>query len=428
MGEQVMVEKRHKRLRTADELQRLMQWHYTSLRLPRLGRPLAWVTSGAPVEILRAMGIIAVYPENYGALCGARRESVALCQKAEEQGYSPDLCSYARSNLGAVQNAESAPLGGLPSPDLLIASNNICSTVVKWFEALANHFGVPLFVLDTPFVHDGYDPEMSTYVLGQLRELIHFLERVTGRRLRTGRLQQVVDLANETVRLWGEIRGLCRAVPSPLNAPDLFVNMAPIVVLRGTSGAVRFYRNLRDEVAGRVRDGLGAVPEEKYRLLWDNIAIWHHLYRFYNYFVEYGACFVVDTYTGAWSLEIPHGDPLEGLATSYATVYLNQSLEHRAARMVELITSFGAHGFVMHSNRSCKPYSLGQYAIRRLVTERTGVPGLVIESDMCDSRAFAVEPIKTRIQAFMETLALGATAEEPAIPCTRPTDTSREVS
>jgi hypothetical protein len=31
---------------------------------------------------------------------------------------------------------------------------------------------------------------------------------------------------------------------------------------------------------------------------------------------------------------------------------------------------------------------------------------LLIESDMCDARAFAAEPVKTRIQAFMETLAV----------------------
>ena len=32
-----MAEKRYKKLETAAELQRLMQWHYTGLRLPRLG-------------------------------------------------------------------------------------------------------------------------------------------------------------------------------------------------------------------------------------------------------------------------------------------------------------------------------------------------------------------------------------------------------
>jgi benzoyl-CoA reductase/2-hydroxyglutaryl-CoA dehydratase subunit BcrC/BadD/HgdB len=231
---------------------------------------------------------------------------------------------------------------------------------------------------------------MLEYVLAQLQELIRFVEGVTGRTLSLKRLRRVANAANETVELWSEIRALCKARPSPLNAPDLFVNMAPIVVLRGTDAAVRFYRHLKAEVEERVRNGVGAIPEEKYR--------------FYNYFVDYGACFVVDSYTGAWSQEIPTGDLMAGAATAYATVLLNMSLEHRAAQMARLIAEYHVDGFVMHSNRSCKPYSLGQYAIKRVVTERTGVPGLIIESDMCDPRTFAAEPVKTRIQAFMETL------------------------
>ncbi len=402
-----MAKKRYKKLETAAELQRLMQRHYTSARYLRLGRPMAWVTSGAPVEILRAMGVLAVYPENYGALCGARKQAVSLCQAAEARGYSPDLCSYARSHLGSIFDSQGAPMRGLPKPDLLICCNNICSTVVKWYEAVAEHYAVPLFVLDVPFIHDGFPDQMQVYVRGQLDEMIKFLEQTTGRRLRLSRLEAVIQVANQAVQLWGEIRGLCKAQPSPLNAPDLFVNMAPIVVLRGEQSAVRFYQHLKAEVEERVRNGMGAIPEEKHRLLWDNIAIWHHLYRFYNYFVDYGACFVVDTYTGGWSHNVPLGDPLGGLAQAYATVFLNQSLEHRVDMMASLISEYNVQGFVMHCNRSCKPYSLGQYAIKRALSERTGVPGLIIESDMCDSRAFARQAVRTRIQAFMERLAAG---------------------
>lgn len=381
-----------------------MQWHYASMRLPRLGRPMAWVTSGVPVELLRAMGVMVVYPENYGALCGAQHQAVGLCQIAEGEGYSSDLCSYARSSLGSVLAPSAAPLGGLPRPDLLIACNNICSTVVKWYEALSDSFHVPLFVLDMPFIHDRLTPTMAAYTVNQMRDLSVFLERTCRRRTSNARLKEVVQQANEAVQLWTEIHELCRAHPSPLNVPDLFVNMAPIVVLRGTASATRFYRHLRDEVAERVRDGVGAVSEERHRLLWDNIAIWHHLYRLFSYFAEQGACFVADTYTSAWSAQIPEGDLLEGLAEAYACVYLNQSLEFRAQRMIDLIDGFDVTGLVMHSNRSCKPYSLGQLAVRRLVVQKTGVPALVIDADMCDSRTFAPEPIRTRIQAFMETL------------------------
>lgn len=381
-----------------------MQWHYSSLRLPRLGRPLAWVTSGAPVELLRAMGVMVVYPENYGALCGAQHQSVGLCQKAEGEGYSPDLCSYARTSLGSVLTPASAPLGGLPRPDVLIACNNICSTVIKWYEALSDWFQVPLFVLDMPFIHDRFSSAMAAYAVTQMHDLVAFLERACRRRMRMDRLHGVVQQANEAVRLWTDIRDLCQARPSPLNVPDLFVNMAPIVVLRGTASATRFYGHLRDEVAERVRDGTGAISMERYRLLWDNIAVWHHLYRLFGYFAEQGACFVADTYTGSWSARIPEGDLLEGLAEAYAGVYLNQSLEFRAQRIIDLIEAFDVSGLVMHSNRSCKPYTLGQIAVQRVVTQRTGVPGLLIEADMCDSRAFAPEPIRTRIQAFVETL------------------------
>ena len=56
----------------------------------------------------------------------------------------------------------------------------------------------------------------------------------------------------------------------------------------------------------------------------------------------------------------------------------------------------------MHSNRSCKPYSLGQYDIQRIVAQRRGLPTLMIEADMVDPRAFAEGQIETRIDAFME--------------------------
>jgi benzoyl-CoA reductase/2-hydroxyglutaryl-CoA dehydratase subunit BcrC/BadD/HgdB len=67
-----------------------------------------------------------------------------------------------------------------------------------------------------------------------------------------------------------------------------------------------------------------------------------------------------------------------------------------------MVARYKADGLVMHSNRSCKPYSLGQYDIQRIVRERAGVPVLVMEADMCDSRNFSESQIQTRIEAFME--------------------------
>lgn len=402
-----MTEKRYKKLATAPQLQSLLQKHYASIKYLRFGKPLAWVTSGAPVEILRAMNIPAVYPENFGALCGTRGAASDLCQVAESHGYSPDLCSYARGSVGMMFNPKLAPLNGIPRPDLLITCSNICGTVLKWYEAAARFYHAPLFVIDTPFIHDDSGEPSSysiDYVAAQLEELIAFLTRHTGRKLSQSKLMDVCLLSSETIKLWSEVRELCRARPSPLNAPDLFLNMAPVVTIRGTREAVNFYRTLKAEVEERVAKKVSAIPEEKYRLLWDNIAIWHHLYQFYNYFVDYGACFVVDTYTGGWSMQIEQGEPIRALAKAYTKVFLNQSMHVRATNMADAIAKYQVDGFVMHSNRSCKPYSVGQYDIQRRVTEATGRKGLVIEADHCDTRSYADEPIRARIQTFMEML------------------------
>jgi benzoyl-CoA reductase/2-hydroxyglutaryl-CoA dehydratase subunit BcrC/BadD/HgdB len=243
------------------------------------------------------------------------------------------------------------------------------------------------------------------YVAAQLEELVDWVTRETGRKLNRRRFEQALERSNEAVGLWRDIRELCRARPSPLNAPDLFLTMAPIVVLRGTRDAVRFYQRLKDEVEERVAKGEGAIFEERYRLLWDNIAIWYRLFRLFKTFTDAGACFVVDTYTNAWSVSVDATDPILGLARTYASVYINQSLQARADLVTDMVRRFGVDGMVFHSNRSCKPYSLGQYELLEEVGRRTGVPGLVLEADMCDTRLFAEEPAMNRIQAFLDLLA-----------------------
>jgi benzoyl-CoA reductase/2-hydroxyglutaryl-CoA dehydratase subunit BcrC/BadD/HgdB len=408
------VTRRFRKLETSKDLTRLMTRYYAT----RMGagalpakvaghvRPLAWVTSGAPVEILIGMGVATVYPENYGALVGSQKAAVPLAQRAEEQGYSPDLCSYARCHIGSVLDPRGAPQGGLPKPDLLVASNNICGTVIKWYQALARDLNVPLFLLDAPYQHEPGLPDHAVqYVAGQLEDLIGWVTHHTRRKLDEKRFARALALSNEAVTLWREIRELCQARPSPLNAPDLFLAMAPIVVLRGTRDAVAFYRKLKAEVEARVARGEGALYEERYRLLWDNIAIWFRLFRLFSLFSDAGACFVVDTYTNAWSVSVDVDEPILGLARTYSTVYINQSLQARAEQMADLVERFAVDGMVFHSNRSCKPYSLGQYEVLERVSAQTGVPGLVLEADMCDTRLYAEEPIKNRIQAFLDVLA-----------------------
>jgi bcr-type benzoyl-CoA reductase subunit B len=405
-----MTEKRsYRKLESTKELQRVMTRYYGLSNYFRywgkpLGRKLAWVTSGAPVELLRVFNIHPVYPEQYGAICGSRKVSGELCQVAEAQGYNQDLCSYARAHIGSILRPDLAPMKGLPKPDLLVACTNICGTVLKWYEALARILEVPLIVIDTPYLPGEVTPQAKAYVLRQLEAAVEELERLTGVSFSEKKLDAIADKSRQVTTIWREIKDLCAAKPSPLNAPDLFIHMAPIVVLRGTDTGIKYYSTLKKEVEQRVQDGVGALEQEKVRLVWDNIAIWPHLFRFFKMFSERGACFVADTYTGGWAMEFSEGSSMETLATTYTEVFLNRSAKFRARQIIDQIRQFDADGFVMHSNRSCKPYSLVQEVIRRQVMQETGVPGLMVEADMADPRAYAEEPTRNRVQAFLETL------------------------
>ncbi|MBN1344634.1 MAG: 2-hydroxyacyl-CoA dehydratase [Phycisphaerae bacterium] len=397
---------RYIRLKSSVRLHRLMRWYYTYAKLmPRMGKKIAWITSGGPVEPLYAAGIIPVYPENHGALCGAARQGPKLSERAEAMGFSRDVCSYARCDIAcAVEGI--GPIGGLPRPDLLVCCNNICGTVTKWYEVLARHFNVPLVVIDTPFLHDGELREhVRRYVRPQFDELIVAIENVTRKSFSERRLGHRLELSLECIQAWRRILGYCEHRPSPISCFDAFGHMFPIVTLRGTRWATRYYRHLEAEIAERVERGFGAVPQERIRLLWDNIPIWYEISRLFKQLAEHGACLVADTYTNAWTMDqFDKERSLDSLAEAYTSIFLNVGVRQRYAQTAALAKRFKVDGVVMHSNRSCKPYSFGQLDIQRWIRQELGLPCLLIEADMTDSRSYSREQVRARLDAFLETL------------------------
>lgn len=396
---------KYPRLQTLKEINSLMTRYYVQRRAVAHVKPLAYVTSGAPVEILEAMGILTLYPENYGAICGATRASVSLCEVAEGAGYPADLCSYARGHIGAAMAPKDAPLKGLPRPDVLICCTNICGTVQKWYEALAELYDVPLFLLDVPFQRQTPpEPHIVAYVAEQMHELVDWLASHTGRRLKQEKFHSVLELSRQAIALWQEVLSFGQHRPSPVNAPDLFVAMAPIVALRGTRQAVDCYRHFKAELEERVARSVGAVPGERYRLLWDNIAIWYRLYRFFRPFMDAGACFVADTYTNAWTVELDVDEPFTGLARAYTGVFINIGLPARLETITGLARRFEADGMVMHANRSCKPFSVTQSDVCDVLRDELGLPALILDADMCDARLYNEGAIRERVAAFLEVL------------------------
>jgi len=395
------------KIQAASKLYEMMMKHYMEAKMAEgSDRKIAWITSGAPVELCHALDILPVYPENHGALCGAAHVSAELCAAAEDSGFSRDLCSYARTDFGRIITGQS-PVGGLPRPDLLLCNNNICGTVTKWFQELHRRFDVPLVFIDSPFVNDEITDPVLAYVRAMIENALQEMSDVVARKIDRDKFDAVASMSIRAAELWREILLMLRHKPAPMTLFDAFIHMAFIVVGRGTRDCIDYYELLRDEIAERVEQGVAAVPGERFRLGWDNIAIWDRLRDLSTRFGERETTLVVSSYTtsfGRLDAAVDSADPLDKMAASYLGAYINSGFKIRERQMLEMVEDYSLDGFVMHSNRSCKPYSIGMYDIARSLTEKHGIPTVLIEADHNDPRQYSEEQINTRIDAFIETL------------------------
>lgn len=397
--------KEKRKIKSVKHMKEIMTEYYIEAKTAeQSGKKTAWITSGGPVEPLIAMDIIPVYPENHAAMIGASKMGGDLCEKAEEMGYSRDLCSYARSDISCAP-LNAGPIGGLPKPDMLVCCNNICGTVMKWYEVQARHFNVPLFIFDTPFCHTEFSDEARKYVRRQVDDYIAFLEERTGKKMDEDRLREVGRLSMEGSQMWQAVLDTTCNKPAPMSSFDAFFHLALIVTLRGTQKVVDYYKILLEEMKERVKEGISAVPNEKYRLLWDNLPVWYKTRWLSDKFAEHDACLVADTYTSAWCTTFQYIRPddfRESIADAYSRIYLNIGVDEMAETVLKMIEKYDVDGLVMHSNRSCKPYSFGQMDIQKIIQKRAGIPTLMIEADMVDERNFSESQIGVRIDAFME--------------------------
>ena len=371
-------------------------------------KPVAWVASTFPVEILQAMDIMPVWPENYASVCAARQVSVRLCEAAEVEGFSRDLCSYARCVLGSLFDEKDLPEGGLPEPDFLVASTCACDTHLKWFEVVSRRLNRPLFLLDVPFNSGGADAEhlesrhVKQYV-SQLEDLVSFLEKQTGTRLDRKRLRETVALSDQTSRLWLEIQDFRKTVPAPMDARDAFSAVFFMLCVPGTRMAVEFYLRLRDEVRERVKNGVGVIENERFRLVWDNLPLWFNL-GIFEYLNSLGAVVVAETFSHVWAGSLDPSKPYESLARKYLPNFANSGVDRKIDLIINLVEDFGVDGVVLATNWGCRMMSLGETIVKDVVYKRLGVPSLILDADSSDWRNYNEAQAKARIEAFIEML------------------------
>jgi benzoyl-CoA reductase/2-hydroxyglutaryl-CoA dehydratase subunit BcrC/BadD/HgdB len=349
------------------------------------------------------------FPENHGAMLGSSRVSADFIPVANAVGYSPDICSYMTSDIGGYLKRET-PLKkmygfkGIPKPDVLVYNTNQCRDVHDWFSFYHREFGAPMVGVSTPHPVPELEEVHIKAVEGQLEAMVPTLEKVAGEKLDAQKLRDTVSLSRRCTDLWKEVLRTAVHVPSPLTFFDECIHMAPAVVLRGRPEAVEYYNGLLAEMKQRVKDGVGAVEGERFRLYWEGMPVWGRLRQLSEHLAGLKACTVVSTYCNSWIFdELDSSRPFHSMAKAYTKLFINRTEEVKERYLRGLVSEFKVDGIIFHDSRTCPNNANCRYGMPQRLS-KGGIPALTVQGDLCDLRFYSDEQAKTGIEAFVEQL------------------------
>lgn len=364
------------------------------------GEMVGWCASNFPVEIPETLGLYVVYPENQAAGIAARGGGVRMCEIAEADGYSNDICAYARISL-AYAKVKDAPEQNMPQPDFVLCCNNICNCMIKWYENLAKELNIPMIMIDIPFNPDNEVSDAQVaYVKAQFLEAIAQLEKITGKKWSDEKYKEVMEISGRTSRAWLAATATARHTPSPFNGFDLLNHMAVMVTARGKLEAAEAMETLLAEYEANHEKGESTFrAEEKHRIMFEGIACWPWLRVTATGLKSRGINMVTTIYADAFGFIYKDFDDM---CRAYCKVPNAINLETARDKRVKLCKDNHVEGLLVHTNRSCKLWSGFMYEMSRQIGQECDIPVTSFDGDQADARNFSEAQYDTRVQGLTE--------------------------
>jgi benzoyl-CoA reductase subunit B len=354
-----------------------------------------------PVEILYAMGISPLHNEvttwTSALLLGNQSDFIT---GGAEAGLSPEICSPHRGLAGGYFRRL------LPEPDAVLWTNLICDNTAKSGEYIQEITGAPGFFLDHPF---GRSPEELNYMVAELKQMIEFLEKVSGRKMDWDKLSQSVAEMDKQVRLQVDICELRKAVPSPFPTRRFLELLTVDYMFAGQPEATQYLQAVRDELAEMVKQGKGAVNPERFRLMSFFIPPIYLISFLESISQEFGAISVTEPLFTYWKYEpLDPSRPLESVAQkSYMipesrTMYgpLGKDTLHDIA---DCASEYKVDGAIYYAFLGCR-HSCATVKLFKDLLNDLDIPVLTLDCDIMDPTVNTQAEVRQKMEQFYELL------------------------
>lgn len=341
-----------------------------------------------PCELLHAFGIMPLFPEGLSCYLAASACERVFIETAEENGAPESLCSYHKILIGL------ALTGVMPKPLFVLNTTLACDANQLSFRKVADYYNVERFVLDIPY---NCDDNATEYVAEQLRRMTVFIENATGQQLDENKLKEAVARSRRTIGLYKRYLDLrAERYISDEMTSEMYSVFATHVML-GTPEAEKYVKDLVEQTEKL------PVGRKGKRILWvHTLPYWQDSLRELLNFREdievIGCDMTFDSLT-----ETDENKPYESMAKRVLECSFNGKGERRAKLVLEYARKLHADGVVWFCHWGCKQ-TLGASQVARKLLEENGFPTLVLDGDGADTANINDGQMKTRMQAFIETL------------------------
>jgi benzoyl-CoA reductase/2-hydroxyglutaryl-CoA dehydratase subunit BcrC/BadD/HgdB len=353
-----------------------------------------------PAEILYAMDIVPMHTETTTWMIALfTGDSADMLAAGAELGLASEICSPHRGLAGAFA------MGALPRPDAMLWSNLVCDNTAKSGELLMEINNCPGFFIDHPFQNS---EDEEKYLVGELNDMVHFLEEKSGRKMNWGRLSGIVAQMDRQIKLLREISELRKAVPTPFN-PQGFLQLLTVDYLfPGLPEATVYLETLRDELSEKVKAGKGVVSPERFRLMSLFIPPMYLIGFLEKISQEYGAVSVTEPFFTYWGDgELDPAKPLESVAKkSYMIPEMRMygPLDERALdRIADCAEQYKVDGAIYYADVGCR-HTCATIKLFKDVLNGQDVPVLTLDCDVVDPTITSEEDVRAKLEQFFELL------------------------
>lgn len=300
----------------------------------------------------------------------------------------------------------------VPQPDLYTTFSCLCDDGPKVEDLICELFGTPVSYVQACQDQDPDTyPEISQrqwhYMADSFKRDNERFHEVIGFEIPDEAMNTAIEWRRKLAAPYVRLLSLLATDPQPLSQADMGLLHALLQMpVLERERAIVAMESLCTEVEQRVREGVGVVEKGAPRVLIPGMPslVDPELTRMVE---QLGLSVPIMEFSFAPKTRRPlpeTSEPTEIWARRFLATNPFQVYTCRVEKLIEACQAFNVDGVLWINHHPCRPGATDAMILKEAVTERLGLPMLMLDMELYDSRYYSLEQLRTRIEPFAEML------------------------